>query len=161
MKRIPLTKGESAVVDDEDFDRFSRYRWCLHGDGYAARGYNREGKVRIVKLHHEILGIPELGREVDHINGDKLDNRKCNLRFVTHQQNIFNTKKRIAASPGVKPSKYKGVVWRNDRNKWRSSITIDGEKVYLGLFLSEQEAARAYNLAASRLFGEFARLNIL
>ena len=159
MVEIPITKGHVAVVDDNDYERISQYSWCYHGDGYAARGYNKDKRVVIEKMHHLIIGKPPKGMVVDHINGNKLDNRKSNLRFVTHQQNSFNSKKRIPPKKGVNPSKHKGVTWRNDRNKWRATITIDGKRLYLGLFESEDDAAEAYNKAAKEHFGDYARLN--
>jgi len=106
-----------------------------------------------------IIGNPRPGFLVDHINGNRLDNRKSNLRFVTNQQNIFNSQKRQLIISGGNPSKYKGVTWMTDRNKWRSRITLDGREFHLGVFESEQEAALAYNKAAIKFYGEYANLN--
>lgn len=159
MMEIPVSKNNIAYVDDEDYEKLSKYKWSYHGDGYAARGYHSEGRLIIVKMHQEIIGKPQKGYEIDHFNGNKLDNRKCNLRVVTHQQNTFNSKKRKAPISGENPSKYKGVTWRNDRKKWRSSITHNGCKYYLGLYEIEEEAALAYNKAAVNYYGEYARLN--
>ena len=159
MKSIPLTKGVTAIVDDEDYEKLVKYSWCYHGDGYAARGYNRNGKVIIVKMHHAVIGKPAAGYVVDHINGNRLDNRKCNLRFVTVQQNCFNSKKKKSPVGAANPSPYKGVTWRNDRSKWRSCITVGWQRLYLGLFETAQEAALAYNVAALKYHGEYAKLN--
>lgn len=159
MIEIPITKGCHALIDDEDLNKISPFHWSYHGDGYAARGYHENGKLVILKMHQAILGKQADGFVIDHINGNKLDNRRCNLRVVTQQQNTFNMKKRIAPIRGENPSRFKGVVWRNDRKKWRSCITFNGKRYYLGLYDTEQEAALAYNIAAKRFFGEYARLN--
>lgn len=163
MKEIPVTKNHRALVDDEDFDRLNQFHWCYHGDGYAARGYHCNGKLIIEKMHRAVIGDAPDGLVIDHINGDRLDNRKANLRFVTVQQNCFNSKRKFLPKEraGVNPSRYKGVTWRNDRNKWRSQITYCGKRIYLGLYETEQEAALAYNKAAKKLYGEYARLNNL
>jgi hypothetical protein len=159
MKEIPITKGYTAIIDNEDFDRVKDFKWHYHGKGYAARGYNNNGKVVIEKMHQRIIGRPKGNMEIDHINGNRLDNRRCNLRIVTHQQNTFNSHRKKPQKPGVNPSRYKGVTWRNDRNKWRSCITLNGRKYYLGLYNTEEEAALVYNEAAEKFYGEYARLN--
>ena len=159
MREIKITRGFVTIVDDEDYDRLSKYHWCYHGGGDAARGYHENGKVHIEKMHQAIMGIAPEGYMIDHINGDKLDNRRCNLRFVTHQQNIFNSKPKITVKGKRCRSRFKGVTWRGDRGKWRSCITIDRKRHYIGLYDTEEEAAIAYNNAAIMLFGEYAKLN--
>lgn len=158
MKFLPLTQGQIAIVDDDVYAKLSCFKWSLHGDGYAARGYNSNKRIVIVKLHHEVIGKPTEGYEVDHINGDKLDNRKDNLRFVTHQQNMWNRGKLKTNSSFA--SKYIGVTWRHERNKWRSRITLpNGKRMYLGSFEKEEDAAKAYNDAAKKYRGQYAKLN--
>jgi hypothetical protein len=98
--------------------------------------------------------IPEDGKQIDHINGDKLDNRKANLRVCTNGQNHMNIKKYAG-----KTSKYKGVWWNKERGKWQTDIKLDKKKRYVGRFEDENEAGLAYNAAAIALFGEFALLN--
>lgn len=111
------------------------------------------------KMHQAIIGAAPKGYVIDHINGNKLDNRRSNLRFVTHQQNTFNSKPKTNVSGRLCRSRFKGVTWRGDRHKWRSCITIDRKRHYIGLYDTEEEAAIAYNNAAIILFGEYANLN--
>lgn len=158
MREIPLTQGKFAIVDDADYPILSQYKWCING-GYAARGYHHNGKLHIEKMHHRILGHAPPGFIVDHINGNRFDNRRVNLRFITQQQNTFNSARKIPKLIGAHNSGYKGVTWRNDRNKWRATITKDGKRTYIGLFDTKFEAACAYNERALELFGKYARLN--
>jgi hypothetical protein len=101
--------------------------------------------------HHDVFGNPS---DVDHINGNSLDNRKQNLRICTRQQNICNAKKGVDCT-----SQYIGVSWDKSRNLWRVAIMFSRRSIYLGRFKIERDAATAYNEAAAKLFGEFARLN--
>lgn len=145
MIEIPLTNGRGvALVDDEDAWA-ARYEWRLHNEGYATR-------KRSILLHREIMerrGVP-IPSTVDHRNLNKLDNRFENLRPATQSQNNANSVPRSSSG-------FKGVV--RDKTSWRAEIKNGGATVTLGVFDSSEDAARAYDVAARRAFGEFARLN--
>jgi hypothetical protein len=116
---VELTQGKSALVDESDYDIVSKYRWHVRKDGrrlYA--GTNIEGKV--IGMHRLILGVRD-GEECDHISGDGLDNRRCNLRIVTNQQNMMNMRKRFGCS-----SIYKGVSRSRNAKRWIAKITDAG-----------------------------------
>lgn len=152
VRKIPLTKNKYAIVDDEDYERLSQWKW--HFDGVYARRSTPDKDKKCVNMHRLLCDFP-VGKQIDHINGDQLDNRKCNLRICTRQQNHWN--RSINLSP--KSSKYKGVYWENERQKWRAYIYKNNKRINIGRFLTEQEAANAYNKYAINMFGEFARLN--
>ncbi len=151
MKLIKLTKGLFAKVDDKNFQDLNTHKWFANCNGYAARMVDR----RISFMHREVLLTPE-GLYTDHINGDRLDNRRCNLRICSNRQNFLNRKLEIRNKSG-----YKGVCWNKQNNKWQAKIEINDKKIYLGFFLNKLEAARAYNVGAKKYFGDFARLNDL
>jgi hypothetical protein len=157
-KEIPLSRGLKALVDDEDYEELSKYDWCAMKPGsycYAARGvYKADEKHIIVWMHRQILNTPD-DMQTDHINGDTLDNRRCNIRVCTKNQNNFNRSKALKPAS----SKYKGVYWSNIRKRWCSRIQKDGKTYWNGSFRDEKDAALAYNDKATELFGEFARLN--
>ena len=157
MKQIPLSKGKFAIVDDEDYNRLSGYRYYFHVKGYAMRWLGRNHSPCETYLHHDILGKPPAGMVVDHINRDKLDNRKSNLRFVTRAQNRVNSRKtRYGAY-----SDYRGAHYHKRLKKWAASIGHGGKLIHLGYFENEHEAALAYNEAAVKYHGEYAKLNEL
>lgn len=155
MKCIELTMGMVAIVDDEDFQEIAQYRWqfqALHG--YAQRTRKKvEGTPRSILMHANIMR-PEKGMDVDHINGNKLDNRRCNLRVCTRSQNLQNMKLRKDNRLGVK-----GVTFNKARQKYVAQITSNGKNKGLGYFLTIEEAKAAYDKAALEKFGAFARLN--
>ena len=161
MKRIPLTQGKFAIVDDEDFDWLNQWKWsafkCPHTFYVERSIYSRDTKkARTVRLHREILGLKkDDGKQADHINGSGLDNRRCNLRVCTRSENNRNMQKQFK----ICSSKYKGVNWRKNRKKWRAEICKDYKHIHIGYFDSEIEAAEAYDKKAKELFGEFARTN--
>lgn len=149
MKILKLKGGSEAVVDDRDYVFLSQFTWYFDGK-YARRV--EAGKTKM--MHREILDTP-LGFDTDHINGNKLDNRRENLRIATRKQNLAN-KLKFGGS-----SKYKGVSLFKRTGKWTAQICPDGEKIHLGYFSSEEEAARAYDKKAMELFGIFARTNFI
>jgi hypothetical protein len=148
-----------ATVDTEDLPRLSIRRWYSEKRDttiYASSNYYEDGKEKKIYMHTVVLGQPPVGMEIDHINGNGLDNRKENLRFCTHRQNCQARRKR---NKNV-TSKYKGVSWLKDSKKWRARIYhADGYREHLGYFESEIEAAKAYDKAALELFGDFATCN--
>ena len=153
---IPLTKGKHAIVDEADFEWLSQWKWSLHGRGYASRQTGGRAKRVSVMMHRLIAETPE-GMDTDHINGDKLDNRRSNLRHATRGQNNVNRSLLPSNSTG-----YKGVRSPLDgRNglRWPAFITVDNKAVGLGSYSTPEEAARAVDIAAFEAFGEFAQLN--
>lgn len=160
---IPLSKGFVTIVDVKDYPLISHMNWHVNVKykcpkiQYAASNIPAEksltGKRTTVRLHRFLLK-PPAHMQVDHINGNGLDNRRCNLRLCTNSENKRNQIKK----PGL-IYKYKGISLIN--GKWAAAIKIHGEQIYLGRFLSEKEAALAYNEAAKKYHGEFARLNII
>jgi hypothetical protein len=154
VPEIPLTQNRVALVDPEDFDKLAGFHWHFHNQGYAARRVPKSeqvGKCHLRLMHREILGAGP-GVQVDHVNGDKLDTRRCNLRLATRGQNQANS--------GMNPrntSGYRGVTHRD--GKWVAQTKAGGQFYRLGSFDNPEDAARAYDLAAVELFGEFARLN--
>lgn len=149
--QIQLTRGGIALIDEADLAIVSAYRWTLTAYGYAAT----TARVKH-QMHRLILGcVKGDGWVVDHINGDRLDNRRSNLRRCTRQENLRNR----VALPSNSTSGVLGVHEHED-GRWRAQITVSGRRVHLGLFATKAEAARAYHEAAQHHFGEFAsRLN--
>lgn len=152
MKTIELCTGRKAKVDDEDYKRLSKHHWHENG----SHVYRWLGG-RKVFLHREVMGLGRIsgeGKIVEHKNRNGLDCQKDNLRIATHQQNMQNTGPRRGST-----SKYKGVSWYKITKRWRAQIKTEKKTLTIGYFLSEVEAAKAYNEKASELFGEYAYLN--
>jgi len=158
MREIKLTQDKVSIVDDEDFDKLNQFKWFAHWDRhnwYACRHTGRiNGKDPITGMHRVIMN-PQENMEVDHKDGDGLNNQKSNLRVCTHRQNNRNLKPRLDKIS----SKLKGVSWHKKNRKFTSTITSNQNTIHLGCFNSEQEAAIAYDKAAKQLHGDFARTN--
>jgi len=158
MREIKLTQSKVAFVDDEDFDRLNQYRWYAHFDGYnyyACRHLPRvNGRQPSTTMHCDIIGFKK-GMEVDHKDGNGLNNQKSNLRMCTHAQNSRNVKPKLNKIS----SAFKGVSWNREHNKFRARITKDHKVLYLGCFDSDIDAAVAYDNMARKLHGEFKKTN--
>lgn len=155
MKEINV-QGKIAKVDDVDFERVLKLKWCLNNKGYATASLRegfRGGKV--VSMHDFVLACEmPIGLEVHHKDDDKLNNQKRNLTFVTRSENQ-------QLKPIQKNNKtgYKGVCFDNSRQLFMANIQKDGKKIYVGRFASEVEAAKAYDVKAKELFGPNANVN--
>lgn len=158
-RKIPLTgkygQGKYALVSEEDYEELAQYKWRVGTHGYAMRAkWNPEkGNNDCVLMHREIAK-PSKGLMVDHVDMDKLNNTRGNLRVVNKSQNTTNALSRKGSS-----SMYKGVTYNKRSGKWAVELTKDYVKHYVGLFSDEVEAARACDTKAVELFGDYARLN--
>ena len=147
---VPLTKGKFAIVDGDMFDYLNQWKWTFE-KRYAVRKVNKKA----IYMHRLIAEAKE-GFEIDHINGDSLDNRISNLRSCTHAQNCRNTKIQTNNTSG-----FKGVSFNKGKKKWKAYINLDRVQKFLGYHRDIKAAAQAYNRAAREYFGEFARINTL
>jgi hypothetical protein len=153
-KTLMLSKGMVAIVDENDLKKIKKYKW--HYDGLYAERNIYSGKSRKTeRLHRFILGLGQGDkRQIDHINGNKLDNRKENLRICTISQNTMNRPIQKNNTSG-----FKGVSHCGRGKSWRAYIKLMQKYIHIGYFKSKIEAAKAYNEAAKKYFGEFAQLN--
>lgn len=147
MKYINLTKGFKTMVDDEDYAKVIKRTW------HFEHGYARSSYPTYIYMHQLILGK---SGTTDHINGNGLDNRRINLRKCTARQNSLNHGFNKNNTSG-----YKGVGWHKQVSKWRAYIEVNKKHISLGLFENKKEAALAYNTAAKKHFGEFAKINTI
>lgn len=156
-RKIKLNDGRYTLVDPDIYYRFNDFDWCAKtcfGRTYAVRFIDTPKGTKLISLHREIFNAP-VGKLVDHKNEDSLDNRIDNLRLATYSQNGCNS--RIDKSKTS--SRYRGVRFIKKSRKWAANIRIDGKKLWLGSFTKEIDAALAYDAAARKYHGEFARLN--
>lgn len=158
-KQIPLggkySNGSFALVDDEDYEKISKYSWFIQ-HGYAITNVRKDGRQITLRMHREVLGLqPEDKKVPDHIDFDRLNNQKSNLRIATHKEN--SRYRRVKRTPDT--TKYRGVIWSKKDGLWAGVITVDNKNVWCGLHSTQREAAIAYNEAAIKHFGEFAFLN--
>jgi len=155
MKEIPLTQGQVALVDDEDYEWLNNFSWHYAANTGAIRNRKiHEGPIGSLYMHREILehhNINIVRLQVDHINGINTDNRKLNLRPATAAQNLRNIFKYGS----------KGVRYEPSKRKWRARIGINRKQMHLAYFATEIEAIEAYNKAATKYYGPYARLNIV
>lgn len=162
MKLIQLTKGFSAMVDDEDYKSLCNYRWHVikgYSTFYAVRtlylgGGRKNKKFKHIFMHREILGATDRNTLVDHKDHNGLNNQRNNIRLCSRSENQKNKN-----SEKHSTSKYLGVDYDSKRNKWKSRIRVGGKEIFLGRFLDEKDAAKAYDEAARLYHGEFSNPN--
>jgi len=160
VKTIPLTQGREAIVDDCDYEYLMQWKWQFHArksTGYAKRIGFVSGKRQRIFMHRlvaERSGLNARDKDVDHVDGSGVNNQRNNLRIATRGQNNVNSKR-----PKHNTSGFKGVYPHAQVDKWCAQIGVAGRRLYLGYFDDPREAARAYNEAALKHYGEFACLN--
>jgi len=161
MKTINLNgkygKGKYALVDDTDFERINKFNWHVNDQGYAVRSKWFGDTKKKIRMHREVLGVSPFSKEiVDHINADKLDNQRMNLRKCSQCQNLANMMMRKRNKSG-----YKGVSWNKASRKWVVQLKRDKKYYYLGVFNDKRRAVVAYDKFVLSYDGVFARTNIL
>jgi len=155
-KEIPLTRGMIAIVSKKDYNNLKKIKWhvvenykCFYAAKWDSKNKNN------ATMHRIILGLTDKKKEVDHIDGNGLNNQRSNLRIATRKQNSHNQR------PKGGSSKYIGVRWVENKNRFRAQIKVDGKCISLGSHVTEDAAGKAYNKAAKKHYGKFARLNIV
>lgn len=157
MKEIPLTKEMVAIVDDEDFEKVSKYKWHAGQCGNKIYGKTGNGKPNSVRMymHRFILNVTDSKIKVDHIDGNTLNNQKHNLRHASQHENIRHRsgmrKGNTSGYRGIKKDKRSG----QSKNPWIARISVDSKTKYIGSFSTAEEAARAFDKAAKEVYGEF------
>lgn len=144
MKQIPLSRGRFALVDDKDYEMLNQYNWCVNNAPntfYAKR--RAKGNPQQTILMHKVLLVAPPGFEIDHIDGNGLNNQRSNLRVVTHRENLHNHHRK-------KTSRFVGVSWSKSNNNWQAQIHKNSIATHLGNFKTEEEAHEAYLKALNR-----------
>lgn len=149
MKLVPLSQNQFAMVDDADFPRVAVYKWSASKPKYRFYAVRRV-KSKIIFMHRFLLSAPE-NLEVDHKDGNGLNNQRYNIRLATKAQNTMGFRRR--------KGRYRGVFWQKSARKWRAQICYNRKRIHLGYYPTEVAAARGYDGRAKELFGEFAQLN--
>lgn len=140
MKEIILTKGFVAIVDDEDFEELNKVNWCVTSHGYANRAIRLpSGKQRKITMHRVIMNPPD-GLTVDHINHNRLDNRRENLRIVRMRINQANRKEETF-----------GTHWHKKKKRWCCKTSENGKQIHLGYFDTKEEGQQAYKNYIAKL----------
>ena len=158
MIEIPLTQGQVALIDDEDYKLVSQYKWHARWDKhtksyYAATNVKKEtGGHTLLQMHRLIMNAKK-GEQVDHINHNTIDNRKANLRLCSCSENLYNQGCKSSNTSGCK-----GVSWHKRDKKWQALIRVSGKRIHLGYFATKEDAYEAYCKAALELHGEFAKV---
>lgn len=157
---VELTQGQWTILDTEDWEKIKEMKWFAKLDvklnGYYAHHTTKRdslGNQKTIRMHRLIVGT-DLGDVIDHINGDTLDNRKCNLRMDLEKRNNQNYRK-----PSNNTSGFKGVYWFKRTNQWKSQISCNNIKMHLGLFDDINKAIEVYDMAACYYFKDFCKLN--
>lgn len=139
MKTISTKTGRNIIVDDDDYSILMEFRWFIATKRYAARMVKNGDKRAIIYLHRQIMN-PKIGMVVDHINGDTLDNRRCNLRVCTQSDNLANQKIGKRNTSGAK-----GISFDKNRNKWVAQTHKNGKHIFIGRYFSKEEAIAAHS----------------
>jgi AP2 domain. len=152
--RVELTQQQWSIIDSSDVGMISDFRWCATRHNELSHFYAMSESFGKRIFMHRLISNPPDGMDVDHINRNALDNRRCNLRHATRSQNLANS---IGKQNRKYGSKYKGVYFSAKDKSWYSSIKVNGVQKWLGTFSDQIAAANAYRIAAIKYFGEFAR----
>lgn len=158
-KKIPLTQGKYTIVDSDMFEYLSQWKWYLSSTGYAVRNVyigepgSDNRKLVNISMHRVVASTPN-GMVTDHVNGNRIDNRRSNLRVCNSSENIS-----CSGMHSNNKSGYKGVSWSKEYRKWRAKLTKNRVQVYSRLFETAEDAALAYNAASLKYNGEFAYQN--